>query len=101
MKILQRLVPVITGCLLLGLTANAVAQTIGVSIPAATHGWAGGLNFHAEETKKRLEAAYPELSIVLLTANSASEQANDLEDLLAIHNIDALVVLPFESAPLS
>ena len=101
MKILQRLVPVITGCLLLGLTANAVAQTIGVSIPAATHGWAGGMNFHAEETKKRLEAAYPELSIVLLTANSASEQANDLEDLVAIHNIDALVVLPFESAPLT
>ncbi|MDA1370817.1 MAG: ABC transporter substrate-binding protein [Proteobacteria bacterium] len=101
MKILQRLVPVITGCLLLGVTANAVAQTIGVSIPAATHGWAGGMNFHAEETKKRLEAAYPELSIVLLTANSASEQANDLEDLVAIHNIDALVVLPFESAPLT
>ena len=101
MKILQRLVPVITGCLLLGLAANSVAQTIGVSIPAATHGWAGGMNFHAEESKKRLEAANPGLSIVLLTANSASEQANDLEDLVAIHHIDALVVLPFESAPLT
>ncbi len=85
----------------LGLICAAQAQTIGVSIPAATHGWAGGLNFHAEETKKRLEAANPQLKIVLLTANSASEQANDLEDLIAIHNIDALVVLPFESAPLT
>ncbi|HAG73761.1 MAG TPA: ABC transporter substrate-binding protein, partial [Gammaproteobacteria bacterium] len=41
----------------LSIIASASAQTIGVSIPAATHGWAGGLNFHAEETKKRLEAA--------------------------------------------
>ena len=84
-----------------GLLASVNAQTIGVSIPAATHGWAGGLNFHAEETKKRLEAANPGLKVVLLTANSASEQANDLEDLIAIHSIDALVVLPFESAPLT
>jgi ribose transport system substrate-binding protein len=84
-----------------GLLTTSHGQTIGVSIPAATHGWAGGLNFHAEETKKRLEAANPNLKIVLLTANSASEQANDLEDLIAIHNIDALVVLPFESAPLT
>jgi ribose transport system substrate-binding protein len=36
-----------------------------------------------------------------VTANSASEQANDLEDLVAIHNMDALVILPFESAPLT
>ena len=77
------------------------AQTLGVSIPAATHGWAGGLNFHAEQTKARLEAAYPDLKIVLLTASSASEQANDLEDLVAIHRMDALVILPFESAPLT
>lgn len=84
-----------------GFLTSLQAQTIGVSIPAATHGWAGGLNFHAEETKKRLEAANPDMKVVLLTANSASEQANDLEDLVAIHQIDALVVLPFESAPLT
>ena len=80
---------------------SAQAQTIGVSIPAATHGWAGGLNFHAEQTKARLEQAYPDLKVVLVTAGSASEQANDLEDLVAIHRIDALVILPFESAPLT
>lgn len=77
------------------------AQTIGVSIPAATHGWAGGLNYHAEQTRDRLEESYPGLTIQLVTAASASEQANDLEDLVAIHNIDALVILPFESAPLT
>lgn len=80
---------------------SAQAQTIGVSIPAATHGWAGGLNFHAEQTKARLEQVYPDLKVVLVTAGSASEQANDLEDLVAIHRMDALVILPFESAPLT
>ncbi len=87
--------------LLLAVAPTLRAQTIGVSIPAATHGWAGGLNFHAEQTKARLEAANPGLKVVLVTANSASEQANDLEDLVAIHRMDALVILPFESAPLT
>ena len=88
---------------LLSIASGSIAQsvTIGVSIPSATHGWAGGLNFHAEQSKARLEAENPDLKIVLVTANSASEQANDLEDLVAIHNIDALVILPFESAPLT
>ncbi|MBT3530354.1 MAG: ABC transporter substrate-binding protein [Gammaproteobacteria bacterium] len=98
MKLLKRII-VVAGLTLFSLAASA--QTIGVSIPAATHGWAGGLNFHAEQTKARLESAHPELKIVLVTANSASEQANDLEDLVAIHNMDALVILPFESAPLT
>ncbi|HLT58428.1 MAG TPA: ABC transporter substrate-binding protein [Limnochordales bacterium] len=86
------------------LPAVALAQqqvTIGVSIPAATHGWTGGVNYWARETQKRLEATYPNLRIVLVTANDAATQANDLEDLYAVHNIDALVILPFESDPLT
>lgn len=101
MKILPRLLLSFLPLVLSALIAPLQAQTIGVSIPAATHGWTGGLNFHAEETRKRLEAANPGLRVVLLTATSASEQANDLEDLVAIHDIDALVVVPFESAPLT
>jgi len=91
----------VAGLVAVMVPSTLVAQTIGVSIPAATHGWAGGLNYHAEQTKARLEAAHPGLSIVIVTAGSASEQANDLEDLVAVHNIDALVILPFESAPLT
>ena len=80
----------------------AFAQTtIGVSIPAATHGWTGGVNWWAGEAKDRLEAAYPDLTIVISTAGSPTEQADDLEDLIAIHQIDALVILPFESDPLT
>ena len=87
----------------LGLSGAAIAQeyTIGVSIPAATHGWTGGVNYHADQAKQRLEALYPDISITISTASTAGEQANDLEDLVSLRNIDALVVLPFESGPLT
>lgn len=74
---------------------------IGVSIPAATHGWAGGMNFHAQFAVDRLEEAYPQLDFVLATASDAAKQVSDIEDMMATRNIDALVVLPFESEPLT
>jgi ribose transport system substrate-binding protein len=80
--------------------ANDV-KVIGVSIPAATHGWAGGMNFHAKETVERLEEVYPGLDFVLATASDPGKQVNDIEDMVATRNIDALVVLPFESDPLT
>lgn len=85
--------------------APAVAQdesyTIGVAIPSATHGFMGGLNFHAQETIARLEEAYPQLEFVLATAGDAGTMVNDIEDMVATRDIDALVVLPFESEPLT
>jgi len=87
------------------LTGVALAQAepvkIGVSIPAATHGWTGGLNWHAQEAEKRIEALHPNVDIVLVTADGPADQASDLEDLVSVHQIDALVVLPFESEPLT
>ena len=86
------------------LAAPAFAQDttiIGVSIPAATHGWTGGLNFHTEQTIARLEATYPQLDFVLATASDPAKQVADIEDMVATRNIDALVVLPFESEPLT
>ena len=88
-----------------GLAAPAMAQgkkaVIGVSIPSATHGFMGGLNWHAQETIKRLKATYPNLDFVLATAGAVAKQVNDIEDMMATRNIDALVVLPFESEPLT
>ena len=88
------------------LAAPALAQegetkVIGVSIPAATHGWAGGMNYFAQATVDRLEEAYPQLDFVLATASDPAKQVNDIEDMVATRNIDALVVLPFESEPLT
>ncbi|KJZ30717.1 ABC transporter substrate-binding protein [Paracoccus sp. S4493] len=87
---------------LMGLTAvPALSETIGISIPAATHGWAGALNFHAERTVARLSEANPDLEFVLTTTSDPGQQVSDLEDMLATRGIDALVVLPFESEPLT
>ena len=94
----------LAGTALAALGTGAFAQdtqVIGVSIPAATHGWAGGMNFHAQETVERLEEVYPQLDFVLSTASDPGAQVNDIEDMVATRNISALVVLPFESEPLT
>jgi len=83
------------------LAAQDEKFVIGVSIPSATHGFMGGLNFHAQDTIERLEATYPQLEFVLATAGEASKQVNDIEDMVATRDLDALVVLPFESEPLT
>jgi ribose transport system substrate-binding protein len=89
---------------LLGITAAALADekvNMGVAVPAATHGWTGGVVHWANEAKKELEKAHPGLKITVKTAGSASEQANQLQDLLTVTKVDTLVVLPFESASLT
>lgn len=80
---------------------EAAKKVIGVSIPSATHGFMGGLNWHAQDTIKRLGATYPNIEFVLSTAGNAGKQVSDIEDMMATRNIDALVVLPFESEPLT
>jgi ribose transport system substrate-binding protein len=74
---------------------------IGVSIPAADHGWTGGLGYHAEQEIARLQAQYPNLEIILKTAANASDQVNQIEDLNSGAGLTALVILPYESAPLT
>ncbi len=71
----------------------AQATTIAVSIPAADHGWTGGVVFHAQRVAKLLEASHPGLKIIVKTSPDGASQANALEDLV-VQGIDALVVLP-------
>lgn len=88
----------------LGAAPAALAQNkphIGVSIPAATHGWTGGVVYWANRTKAELEKQYPGLKVTVKTAGSATEQANQVQDLHTANKIDTLVILPFESAPLT
>jgi ribose transport system substrate-binding protein len=88
----------------LGVLPTAWAQNapnIGVSIPAATHGWTGGVVYWANRTKGELEKQYPGIKVTVKTAGSAAEQANQIQDLQTANKIDTLVILPFESAPLT
>ncbi|AME25949.1 MULTISPECIES: substrate-binding domain-containing protein [Burkholderiaceae] len=91
----------------LTLAASAVSAiaadkvTLGVAIPTATHGFTGGIVWWANEAKKELEAAHPDLKIIVKTAGGAPEQANQLQDLVTVNKINALVIFPFESASLT
>jgi ribose transport system substrate-binding protein len=88
----------------LSFASGAFAQNkvnLGVAIPAATHGFTGGIVWWANEAKKELEKAHPDLKITIKTAANAGEQANQLQDLVTASKINALVVFPFESAALT
>jgi ribose transport system substrate-binding protein len=84
----------------------AVGQTmkkpiIGVAIPSADHGWTGGVVYFANVTKTDIEKKYPGTTVIVKTAKDAAEQANQVQDLYTVNKIDTLVILPYESAPLT
>jgi ribose transport system substrate-binding protein len=82
----------------------ALAQkklVVGVAIPAATHSFMAGVVYWANQAKADLEKANPGLEVIVKTASGAPEQANQLQDLMTVSKINALVVLPFESAALT
>ncbi len=91
-------------CLLAVSASAALAAekvTLGVAIPTATHGFTGGIVWWANQAKKELEAANPTLKIIVKTGSSAPDQANQVQDMLIVNKINALVILPVESASLT
>ncbi len=69
---------------------------IGVSIPAADHGWTAGVGWWA----KRAMALYPDIDWQYETASTPDDQIGDVENMLT-RGIDGLVILATESAPLT
>ncbi|XHS76571.1 substrate-binding domain-containing protein [Burkholderiaceae bacterium UC74_6] len=84
-----------------GVQAQTANLKLGVAIPAADHGFTAGIVYWANQAKKDLEKQYPGLKITVKAAASAGEQANQLQDLLTTNKIEALVILPQESAALT
>jgi ribose transport system substrate-binding protein len=64
---------------------------IGVSIPAADHGWTAGVGYWAQQEMKK----YPDVEWIYATANEPAKQTSDIEDMMT-QGIEALVVLPTE-----
>ena len=89
---------------LVAFAGSAVAQdkklTVAVSIPAADHGWTGGVVYHAERAAKSLMATHPGLEVIVKTSPDGASQASALED-LTTQGINALVVLPHNSDELT
>jgi ribose transport system substrate-binding protein len=97
------------GALALGLAATLGATaaraddkvTLGVAIPTADHGFTGGIVWWANKAKSDLEKAHPGLKIIVKTAANAPDQANQLQDLVTVDKINALVIFPYESVSLT
>ncbi|MCL4197642.1 MAG: ABC transporter substrate-binding protein [Phycisphaerales bacterium] len=78
------------------LQPSARKLRIGISIPAADHGWTAGVVWWA----KQAQALYPEVDFTLATAGTPQKQISDIESMM-VKGIDGLVVLATESAPLT
>jgi len=70
---------------------DANSKTIGMSFPAADHGWLGAIIKNAEDEAKAQGVKY-----VVTTAADPNKQTNDIEDLIS-KKVDAIVMLPVES----
>jgi len=69
---------------------------IGVSIPAADHGWTAGVIWWA----RRAMALHPEIDWQIATAATPEKQVADIEDMMA-RNVDGLVILATNSGPIT
>jgi ribose transport system substrate-binding protein len=69
---------------------------IGVSIPAADHGWTAGIGWWARRAVK----LYPDVEWTIVTADGPQKQIADIETMMT-RGVDGLVILATESAPLT
>ncbi|EAR08041.1 substrate-binding domain-containing protein [Reinekea blandensis] len=80
----------------LGFVSQSMAADslrVGVSVPAADHGWTAGLLWWANKAADELGAKYDDAEFFVVAANSGTKQVADVEDLM-VKGIDALVILP-------
>ena len=73
---------------------------VAISIPSADHGWTGGVVWWAEQVKREMEAKDPDVKVLISTARDSAEQVSKIENML-VQDVDALVLLPQEPAPLT
>ncbi len=88
-----------TMLLLSGAAQAADGKTIGVSIPAADHGWTAGVVYHANRVADLIKAEYPDANVIVKTSPDPASQANAIQD-LSVQGLDALVILPTDPDPL-
>lgn len=69
---------------------------VGVSIPAADHGWTAGVKWWADQATK----LHPDIDWIIEDAKEPGEQISDLENLQS-QRVDALVILATESEPIT
>ena len=79
--------------------SQAAKYKIGVSVPAADHGWTAGLLWWANKAVDEIKAKDKDVEFYVVAASSGTKQVGDVEDLM-IKGINALVILPHNPATL-
>jgi ribose transport system substrate-binding protein len=79
-----------------GENSGAKKYRIGISIPAADHGWTAGVKYWAEQEIKN----HPDVEWDIQTAENPDKQIQSL-DAMSAKKLDALVILATESAPVT
>jgi ribose transport system substrate-binding protein len=79
--------------------SHAAKYKIGVSVPAADHGWTAGLLWWANKAVDEIGAKEKDVEFFVVAASSGTKQVGDVEDLM-IKGINALVILPHNPATL-
>ncbi|MDF2802296.1 MAG: LacI family transcriptional regulator [Anaerocolumna sp.] len=72
--------------------AEGKSGLIGVSLPAADHGWMAGTIFYAQEKVKELGLTEG-TGYKILTSDSVNDQANDIDELISL-GCSSIVLLP-------
>ncbi len=70
---------------------------IGVSIPAADHGWTGGANWWAKKAIDDWKAKDPDIEFIFAAADTVQKQAADIEDMM-VRGIKGIVVFPYDQS---
>lgn len=70
-------------------------QVIGMSLPAADHGWTGAIAKNAEDEAKALGVKYK-----ILAADNPNKQVSDIESLIA-QKVSVIIMNPVDSAALT
>ena len=98
----KMLAVVLALCMVFALCATASAESYKVAlvIPAGDHGFTGESIKHAEMEAEALEAQYEGLEVVVKSQGEPSGQISEIENLLAMGDVDAIMLWPNEGEAL-
>ena len=80
----------------LAATKSVKRPKVGISIPAADHGWTAGLGYWAHEAVKQ----YPDIEWTIQDSKNPDDQISALENMKA-EGMDAVIIVPTASDPIT
>ena len=100
LSVFASLICSVLSAILCGCGKEDGGSRIGVSIPAADHGWSAGVVWNSEQAKAEIEKKYPGSEVLVVTAKNSADQVSGIENML-MRKVNALVVMSQDPVPLA